>query len=391
MRRSNPSKLIYLDYQATTPVDPRVAALVMHYMTNAFGNASSADHRFGDEAAEAVEVAMQKVGALVGAPPSWVLFTSGATESINLAIQGFAAVRRAARPLRIAVSPTEHMAVIDTCQALVRAGAARVRVLHVDCHARVDLQEIEDVCREGLDLLCVMAANNEVGTVAPVADIAAVARRNGVAYLCDASQACGRIALSVEQDGMTFLALSGHKIHGPKGVGALVTTSKRLIAPLIHGGEHQQGLRAGTLNVPGIVGLGLACELRSAEMSVDEPATGVRRERLQALLVGALDDAITVNGDQTSRLAGNLHISFLGCPNGAIIVRVRDRLAIATGAACSSGVEAPSHVLRAMGLRAPVLDGAVRIGVGKWTTDADIEEAADLLVQAATAATRLVS
>jgi cysteine desulfurase len=374
---------IYLDYHATTPVDPRVASLVLHHMTNEFGNAHSVDHVFGDAAASAIDVAAGRVGALVGAEGSQVLFTSGATESINLAIQGFAAVRRKAGPLRIAVSPTEHVAVLDTCSALARVGAATIHVLHVDSHARVDRDEIESQCRQGLDLLCVMAANNEVGTIAPIDDVGTIASRYGVAYLCDATQACGRIALDARRSKITFLVLSGHKIHAPKGVGALVLLSRRLVSPIIHGGEHQHGLRAGTLNVPGIAGLGFACQLRGMEMAIDEPAIQVRRDRLQQLLIGGLPGVVQVNGDQSSRLAGNLHTSFLGCPSGAIVARVRDRLAVATGAACSSGIEAPSHVLRAMELADPVLDGAIRIGVGKWTTDSDIDCAADLLMTAA--------
>lgn len=280
---------IYLDYHATTPVDPRVAALVLHCMTTAYGNASSADHGFGDLAAEAVDTAAQRLATLVGARPSDVVWTSGATEAINIAIYGFAEARAEASAgsgtLRIAVSPTEHAAVLDTCGALARAGRATLRFLHVDRFGRVDLDEVETVCREGTDLLCVMAANNEVGTLAPVGDIASIARLQGVAYLCDARQAYGRIPLDVERDGITFLALSAHKIHGPKGVGALIAASRRLIAPMLHGGQQQHGLRPGTLNVPGIAGLGRAAELRAAEMASDEPSISTRRNRLQAALI----------------------------------------------------------------------------------------------------------
>jgi cysteine desulfurase len=375
------SDRIFLDYHATSPVDHRVAAVVMHHMVAAFGNPSSADHCFGDEAQHAVEEASRRVGSLVGASPEDVVFTSGATESINLVLQGLALGHFAGRRVRIAVSSTEHSAVLDTCTALARLGRADVRLLNVDHAGRVSLEEIESVCGSGVDLLCVMAANNEVGTIAPVARIGEIASRHRALFLCDATQACGRIPLDMVRDGITFLVLSAHKIHGPKGAGALVTHARRLLAPLLHGGEQQRGLRAGTLNVPGIAGLGEACRLRADEMEVDEAAIARRRDRLQALLTSAIPDLV-VNGEQRARLAGNLHVSFPGCPNGAIIVRVRDRLAVATGAACSSGIEAPSHVLRAMGLREEVQDGAIRIGVGKWTTDDEVSMAAEILTAA---------
>lgn len=372
------NKRIYLDYHATTPVDPRVAAVVMRYMVDAFGNANSVDHVFGDEAEEAVHQARESVGSLVGAPASDVVFTSGATESINLAIQGFARGALKGRRIRIALSPTEHSAVLETCRVLARDGHAELHFLHVDKAGRIALEEVEAVCRAGIDLLCVMAANNEVGTIAPVSKIADIASGFGVAFLCDATQAVGRIPTNMVQDRTTFLAFSAHKIHGPKGVGALVTPARQLLSPLIHGGEQQWRLRAGTLNVAGIVGLGEACRLRSEEMPIDEPAIAARRDRLHQLLHESVPELV-LNGDPLHRLAGNLHVSFPNCPNGAVIARVRDRIAVATGAACSSGIEAPSHVLRAMGLPDSVLNGAIRIGIGKWTTDEEIELAADIL------------
>lgn len=194
----------------------------------------------------------------------------------------------------------------------------------------------------------------------------------------------------MERDGITFLAVSAHKIHGPKGVGALIAASRRLLAPVFHGGRRQHGLRPGTLNVPGIAGLGKAAELRATEMASDEPSIAARRDRLQAALVNRLGSAISINGDLSARLAGNLHVSFVGCPNTAIIAHVRDVLAVATGAACSSGIEAPSHVLRAMGLPQALQDGAIRIGVGKWTTDEEIERAAESLICSASEVEQLL-
>lgn len=372
---------IYLDYHATTPVDPRVVSAIVHHMSTAYGNASSADHAYGDEAALAIEGAEGEVRRLVRAFDATVVFTSGATEGINLVLQGMATARGKAGRLRIAAPATEHAAVLDTCRALGRAGQSDVLWLAVDTCGRVDLAEVEAACKDGVHLLCVMAANNEVGTIAPVAELGAIARRHGVPFLCDATQACGRVPLAMDASGVTFLVLSAHKMHGPKGVGAVVTSAPRLLKPLLHGGEQQRGLRAGTLNVPGIVGLSEASRLRREEMGEDEPVIAARRDRLEALLRDEIPGMV-VNGDIDARLAGNLHVSFPGIPNGAIIARVRRRLAVATGAACSSGIEASSHVLQAMRLSHEVMEGAIRIGVGKWTTDDEVTEAAELLAGA---------
>jgi cysteine desulfurase len=369
---------IYMDYHATTPVDPRVASVVMHHMTSAYGNAHSADHVFGDAASQAIDDSIAELRRLVSAPLGRVIWTSGATEAINLAIKGFIATSDSGRPVRIVVSPTEHSAVLGTCYALRQAGLATTRLLGVDALGRVDLDEIESICRDGADMLCVMAANNEVGTIAPIDQIAAISNRYGVAFLCDATQAIGRITLDLERDSIAFLVLSGHKMYAPKGVGALICGSHRALTPLIHGGEQQGGLRAGTLNVPGIVGVGEASRLRRVEMIQDEAEIAVRRDRLQAQLEAEVH-GLLVNGNIDARLAGNLHISIPDVPNGAVIARVRHRLAIATGAACSSGIEGPSHVLRAIKLPRGVADGALRISIGKFTTDAEVDEAVGLL------------
>jgi cysteine desulfurase len=226
-----------------------------------------------------------------------------------------------------------------------------------------------------------MAANNEVGTIYPIAAIAAIAQRHNVPFLCDASQAVGKIPLQFNPWGITLLALSAHKLYGPQGVGALVVRRGHRLAPLLHGGGQQQGLRPGTLNLPGIVGLGEACRLRHLEMATDEPQIAQRRDYLQSLLQSHIPNLI-INGDQHNRLAGNLHIAIPGIPNSAIIARVRHHLAIATGSACTSGTEAPSHVLRAMGLPSPILDSALRLSLGKFCSDNDLHQTATLLNQA---------
>jgi len=374
---------IYLDYNATTPVDPRVADIVMRYMVEAFGNASSADHSFGDEAQAAVSDAAAQVAALVGSEPESVVFTSGSTESANIALRGLAGAIRASRdrPLRVALMPVEHPAVLDTCADLARQELAELVWLGVDQRARLDLEQLEAACARGLDLACVMAANNEVGTLYPLRQVAAVAHEHGALVFTDATQAAGKIPIDMEEWGIDLAALSGHKIYGPKGVGALVVGGGLRLDPPLTGGGQQRGLRPGTLNVPGIAGLGEACRLRREEMSQDEPRNGELRDLLQELLEANIP-SLVVNGDTDHRLAGTLHVSVPGVPNHAIIARVRDRVAISTGSACSSGIEAPSHVLRAMGLNAALLEGALRISLGKFTTGAEVEEAADVLIRA---------
>jgi cysteine desulfurase len=353
---------------------------MLRYMTEEFGNASSVDHAYGDRAEEAVKQAAKHVAALIGASSREIIWTSGATESINLAIQG-SLPSNPEKPHRIALLPLEHKAVLDTCQALAKRGWAELIYLQVDSKGRLDLEHLEQVCMEGLSLLCVMAANNELGNIYPIQAIGQVAQRYSIPFLCDGSQAVGKIPIQFEAWGITYLALSAHKLYGPKGVGALVVRRGYHLEPLLFGGGHQQGMRSGTLNVPGTVGLGEACRLRSLEMEEDERAIASKRDKLQALLVDKIL-GLVINSDINHRLAGNLHISIPGIPNSAVIARVRSRLAISTGSACSSGVEAPSHVLTALQLTNEIVDGALRIGIGKFTTDEEIEQAADVLSKA---------
>lgn len=371
---------IYLDYHATTPVDPRVAACIYHHMTEEFGNASSIDHEWGDRAEDAVKQAAKQVANLVGASSREIIWTSGATESINLAIQG-SLTPNPTKPHRIGLMPIEHKAVLDTCRALEKRGWAELVYLQVDSKGRLHLEHLEQVCAEGLSLLCVMAANNEIGNIYPIQKIGQIAQHYGIPFLCDGSQAVGKIPIRFEEWGITYLAISAHKFYGPKGVGALAVRRGYHLEPLIFGGGHQRGMRSGTLNVPGIVGLGEACRLRSLEMDDDEREIAVKRDKLQALLIENFPDLV-MNGDVNHRLAGNLHISIPGVPNSAIIARVRHQLAISTGSACSSGVESPSHVLQALGLPEKLVEGALRIGLGKLTTEEEVEQAAVILSKA---------
>jgi cysteine desulfurase len=377
---SPPEKPMYLDYHATTPTDRRVASLMLHYMTEKFGNASSTDHEFGDRAEAAIKQATNHVATLINATPREIIWTSGATESINLAIQGSLSPNPI-KPHRIALLPIEHKAVLDTCQVLEKRGWAELVYLNIDSQGRLDLNHLEQVCQGGLSLLCVMAANNEIGNIYPIQAIGQIAQKYNIPFLCDASQAVGKIPLDFNAWDITYLAISAHKLYGPKGVGALVVRRGYQLEPLIFGGGHQQGMRSGTLNVPGIVGLGEACRLRSLEMETDEAAIAAQRDRLQQMLLGQLP-TVVVNGDTANRLAGNLHISVPGIPNSAIVARIRHKLAISTGSACSSGVEAPSHVLQALKLPEAIVEGALRIGIGKFTTDEEIITAATALIDA---------
>ncbi|MFN5207793.1 MAG: cysteine desulfurase family protein [Pseudanabaena sp.] len=372
---------IYLDYHATTPVDPRVASVFMEYMLTEFGNASSIDHTYGDKADRAVKQAAKQVADLIGAVPREVIFTSGATESINLVLQGLTPKSPSAHKLKIAVLPIEHKAVLDTCDALVKKGIAEMILLKVDRQGKLDLEHLETTCTQGIDLICVMAANNEIGTIYPMPEIGAIAQRYNAPFLCDATQAVGKIPINFRDWGITYLTLSGHKMYAPKGIGALILRKGYHLQPLIYGGGQQKGIRAGTLNVAGIAGLGEACRLRQQEMLADEQAIAAKRDRLQSLLLESIPD-LTINGDRLNRLAGNLHISVPNIPNKAIITRIRDQLAIATGSACSSGVETASHVLQAINLPTNLIEGALRISIGKFTTDAEIDRAANILITA---------
>ena len=373
--------MIYLDYHATTPVDPRVASVVMQYMLTEFGNASSIDHIYGDKADRAVKQASKQVADLVGALPREVIFTSGATESINLVLQGLPQKSPSSHKLKIAVLLIEHKAVLDTCDALTKKGIAEMFFLKVDRQGKLDLEHLETTCSQGIDLICVMAANNEIGTIYPVQEIGAIAQQYDIPFLCDATQAVGKIPINFRDWGITYLTLSGHKMYAPKGIGALILRKGYQLEPLIYGGGQQKGIRAGTLNVAGIAGLGEACRLRQLEMLEDEQVIAAKRDRLQCLLLESIPELV-INGNLINRLAGNLHISIPNIPNKAIIARIRDQLAIATGSACASGVEAVSHVLQAINLPTNLIEGALRISIGKFTTDAEIDRAANILIAA---------
>jgi cysteine desulfurase len=368
---------IYLDYHATTPVDPRVAAIVLRVMTADFGNANSAEHIYGDIAAELVDVARGQVAALVGADPEMVNFTSGSTEGIRLAISHAVSVS-SRLPLRVVATAVEHRALLDALTAHEAHGDVVLRLLPVDRRGGLDLEALEYACRQGADLVCVMAANNEVGVIYPIEHVGQIVARFGARLLVDATQAAGHVPIRADEWNVAYLALSAHKMYGPKGVGALVSP-RGFGARLSH--RRVSGVGEGTPNVPGIAGLGEACRLRGLERATDQKRIANQRDRLEALLLAGIH-GLVVNGDPKHRLSNNLHVAVPGVPNNAVIARLRRRVALSSGAACSSGAETPSHVLRAMGLPYEIQDSALRISNGKFTTDEEIERAAEQITNA---------
>lgn len=371
---------VYLDHHATTPVDPRVLARMLPFFSGDFGNPSSRGHRFGWAADEAVQAARAEVAALLGAAPDEILFTSGATESNNLALKG--AWESLPSPDRQVVTvATEHRSVLDPCRALVRRGA-RLTVLPVRPDGLLDLGRLRDVLAAGPALLSVMHANNETGVVQPVAEIARMARAQGAWFHCDAVQSAGWLPVPADGDGPDLLSLSAHKLHGPKGVGALCVRRRPGgpgLAPQIEGGGQERGLRSGTLNVPGIVGLGEACRILRAERDRDAARVAVLRDRLLDRLREGLG-VVPVNGTMQARLPNNLSVSFAGVDGEELVAGLGD-VAVSRGSACSSARREPSHVLKALGLDDDRAQATLRFGLGRGTTAAEIDWVAGRVVE----------
>jgi cysteine desulfurase len=364
---------VYLDYHATTPVDPRVLDAMLPYFTERFGNPASRQHPFGWDAQKAVDAAREQVAALIGASPGELVFTSGASESNNLAIKGAVQALRE-RGDHIITTAIEHKSVLDCCTRLESEGW-RVTRLGVDGDGLIDLDELGAALTDRTVLVSIMAANNEIGTLQPLADIGALTQARGALLHTDAAQAAGKVPIDVNTMGIDLLSLTGHKYYGPKGAGALYVRRRRPKLQLvcqIDGGGHENGLRSGTLNVPGIVGLGRAADICREEM----PAESARLRRLRDRLLDALQqnlDAVRVNGPLGDRrLPHNLHVSFAGIEGEALLMALGE-LAVSTGSACSSGSQAPSHVLQAIGAVGEDASASIRFGLGRPTTDADID------------------
>lgn len=365
---------IYLDHHATTPVDPRVLETMLPFFSEQFGNAASRQHPFGWAAADAVEQARQRVARLIGAKAKEIVFTSGATEANTLAIRGAVAARRA-RGAHVVTVATEHKAVLDTCARLELEGC-RVTVLSVGTDGRVDVGQFTDALTPDTVLASVMTANNEIGVIQPMAELAQACRARGVWLHTDAVQAVGHVPVDVEALGADLLSLSAHKMYGPKGVGALYVrrASKIPLEPQVVGGGQEQGLRAGTLNVPGIVGLGAAAALSATTLASEGPRVAGLRDRLLQGLREQLGD-VTVNGSLTERLPHNLHVSVAGVDADALMASLADELAVSAGSACASGSRELSHVMRALGADPHAPMAALRFGLGRGTTAAEIDAA----------------
>jgi cysteine desulfurase len=387
------SKAIYMDNHATTPVDPRVLEAMLPYFTERFGNAASRNHGFGWEAEHAVDDARDRIARLINAKAKEIIFTSGATESDNLAIKGVVEFYKD-KGNHIITATTEHKAILDTCRALERKGLATVTYLPVDGYGMVDPDAVRRAITDKTVLVTIMYANNEIGTINPIADIGKIARERGVLFHSDAVQGVGKLPIDVEAMSIDLLSMSAHKIYGPKGVGALYVRSKNprvRLAPMIDGGGQERGMRSGTLNVPGIVGLGTACELCRVGMA-DEAQRVLRlRERLKDKLFAELDE-IFVNGHPVHRLPGNLNVSFafvegesllMGLNGSAaggqpeIIAAATPAIAVSSGSACTSATLEPSYVLKALGVGDELAHTSIRFGLGRFNTEEEIDYVAE--------------
>lgn len=372
---------VYLDNQATTPVDPRVLEAMLPYFQDRFGNAASRSHAFGWEAEEAVERARKQVAQLIGASAKEIVFTSGATESDNLAIKGVLEAGLDGRD-HIVTSSIEHKAVLDCCKALQKNGKVRVTCVPVDRQGLVDPAQVAKAVDERTALVSVMHANNEIGTIQPIREIAGIAHRAGALFHTDAAQSVGKLPVDVDTLGVDLLAVSAHKLYGPKGCGALYVRSRERrvrLASQIHGGGQERGMRSGTLNVPGIVGLGMACELAGRELKEEAVRLTGLRERLRDRLCERIA-AVKVNGHPELRLPGNLNLCF-GYVDGESLMMALSDVALSSGSACTSVTLEPSHVLRAIGLGEEEAHASIRFGLGRFTTEDEIDYVAERLVQ----------
>lgn len=373
-------EIIYLDYHATTPCDPKVVEVMLPYFSEAFGNPSSSVHAMGRRAAEAVEAAREQVAALIGARKGEVIFTGGATESNNLAILGVARASKGGRK-GVVTCAIEHKSVLLPCKELAKSGFDAV-VLQVDRYGRVPLDALEAVLNQDTLLVSIQSANNEIGTIQPIPEIAALAHAHGALVHCDAAQSVGKVPVDVAEWDVDFLSISAHKLYGPKGVGALYIKGgpyAQPIEPLVIGGGQEWELRAGTVNVPGIVGFGQACLLAGELLEEEAARVGELRDYMEAKL-RALIPGIRFNGDPDSRLPGNSSVTLPGIEVEALIARVPS-IALSTGSACTSGAPEPSKVLQALGMTRHDAYSTVRVGLGRFTTREQIDRAVDSIYE----------
>ena len=365
---------IYLDYNSTTPCDPRVVEAMLPYFTGKFGNAASRSHAFGWEAEAAVELAREQVARLIGAGPRELVFTSGATEGDNLALKGVFELY-GSKGNHIITVATEHKAVLDSCHHIEKLGGD-ITWLPVDRDGLIDLRQLEAAIRPTTVLIAVMYANNEIGVLQPIKVISEIARRHGVLFFSDAAQAAGKIPVDINRDGIDLLTLSAHKLYGPKGIGALYVRRRdprARVAPQMDGGGHERGMRSGTLNVPAIVGFGKACELCSAEMEQEAKRLAALRDRLETGLLRI--EGSVVNGSRTHRLPHTTNVSFRATDGQALLAGLGKDIALSSGSACTSASMEPSYVLKALGLDDSLAHSSLRLGLGRWTTSEEVDYA----------------
>jgi len=370
---------IYMDNHATSPMDPRVLEAMIPFFTQKFGNAASRNHSFGWEAEQAVENAREQIAKLIGASAREIIFTSGATESNNLAIKGIAEMYKE-RGNHIITQVTEHKAVLDTCKRLEKYGY-RVTYLPVKADGLIDMEDLKRAIDDKTILVSIMAANNEIGVLQPVAEIGKLCHEKGVIFHSDAVQAVGKIPVDVNAMNIDVLSLTAHKIYGPKGVGALYVRRRNprvQISAQIDGGGHERGMRSGTLNVPGIVGLGKACEIAGEEMATEAARLQEMRDSLRNKLESALD-YVEVNGSWEHRLPGNLNMSFVYVEGESLLMGIND-VAVSSGSACTSATLEPSYVLKALGLGDDVAHSSIRFGLGRFNTQAEVDYVGDKVI-----------
>ncbi len=371
---------IYMDNHATTPVDPRVLEAMLPYFGEKFGNAASRNHAFGWTAEEAVENARGQIASLVGASPKEIIFTSGATESDNLAIKGVAEMYRE-KGNHIITQVIEHKAVLDTCKRLEKYGY-EVTYLPVAKDGRVSPEAVRKAITPKTILISIMYANNEIGVVNPIAEIGKIAKEHGVLFHVDGVQAVGKIPVDVQKDNIDLLAISAHKIYGPKGVRALYVRRRNprvQLSAIIDGGGHERGMRSGTLNVPGIVGLGKACELCQKEMAEEGARMRRLRERLKDGIFARLDE-VFINGSMEHRLPNNLNVSFAYVEGESLLMGIND-VAVSSGSACTSATLEPSYVLKALGVGEDLAHTSIRFGIGRFNTEEEVDYVVDRIVE----------
>jgi len=374
---------IYMDNHATTPVDPRVLEAMLPYFNDKFGNAASRNHSFGWAGEEAVENARQQVASLVGATAKEIIFTSGATESDNLMIKGVAEMYRE-KGNHIITQAIEHKAVLDTCKNLEKHGF-EVTYLPVQRDGRVNPEDVRKAIKPTTSLICVMYANNEIGVINPIQEIGKIAKDHGIIFAVDGVQAAGKVPVDVQKDNIDLLAISAHKMYGPKGVGALYVRRRNprvQLSAIIDGGGHERGMRSGTLNVPGIVGLGKACELCQQEMAQESERIRGLRDRLRKGLEAKLDE-VFINGSMEHRLPNNLNMSFAYVEGESLLMGIND-VAVSSGSACTSATLEPSYVLKALGVGEDLAHTSIRFGLGRFTTQEEVDYVIDKMVQVVT-------